>query len=204
MNNNIEILVIDDNFEENEPLAIGLREEFSNVRIFSSSKEAQTYIFENLSKKFIIILDLLFRKNDLNGKEILSELRKTSQNIPIIIRTAYADQEQWTDYKDFIDKHVFAFFSRSASDYDEVLRKVKEAAVLLNAQIGTALEEWINLHEEEIKERPYMVFKNGNSYSLNQILHEIRMQTPLGKEFEKGISMLTIELITRNKEKLHD
>jgi len=69
-------------------------------------------------------------------------------------------------------------------------------------QVRTALEEWINLHEADIREKPYLISRNGKNYTLNEILHEIRMQTNIGKEIEKNIIMLTIDLLARNKERL--
>jgi DNA-binding NtrC family response regulator len=204
MNQNIEIIVVDDNVTNDDPLMIVLQEEFSKVHLFTTSGKAWQFISQNLTKKFVIILDLQFPKNEMKGKEVLEEIRKISKTIPVIIRTAYADQEEWRDYINYIDKQVFAFFSRSGSDYDQVVEKVKEAAALLDAQVETALEDWINLHKEDIKNKPYLIAKNGKTYTLNDMLNEIRMQTLFGRQIEKDILMLTIDLIARNKEKLRD
>ncbi len=135
MNHNIEIIVADDNLTDDDPLMIFLQEEFSEVHPFTKSAEAWQFVSQNLTKKFIIVPDLQFPKNDMKGKEVLEEIRKISKTIPVIIRTAYADQERRRDHINYIDKQVSAFFDRAGSDYDEVGEKVKEAAALLDAQV---------------------------------------------------------------------
>jgi len=200
MNFNIEIIVVDDNFDDDEPIVILLKEEFENVKVYKRSDEAKDYILHNLTKKFIVILDLNFPKGESNGRDVLKEIRWITENIPIIIYTAKPD-EQWVAFKNFIDKKVFAFCDKAA-DLDEIIEKVRNAAKMIQYQVASELEEWINIHHEEEKEKPYMISKDGKSHSLKQLLTEIRKQTPLGKEIEKDIVMLTIDLLARNKEKL--
>ena len=47
-----------------------------------------------------------------------------------------------------------------------------------------------------------MVSSSGESYTLEEVLKEIRLQTDFGKEITKNINKLTIDLLMRNKEKL--
>jgi hypothetical protein len=54
------------------------------------------------------------------------------------------------------------------------------------------------------REKPYLLTRSGQSYSLNQILQEIRLQTEFGKGMERNILNLTIDLLARQKEQLTD
>ena len=201
MNSDIEIIVVDDDFDDEYPTVVLLREEFENVKVYKKSDEAKDYILHNLTKKFIVILDLNFPKGESTGSDILEKIRFITENIPIIIYTAKPDGELWGTFKNFIDEKVFAFCDKAA-DLDEIIGKVRDAAKMIQYQVASELEEWINIHSEEEKEKPYMISKDGTSHSLKQLLTEIRKQTPLGKEIEKDIVMLTIDLLARNKEKL--
>ena len=45
---------------------------------------------------------------------------------------------------------------------------------------------------------------SGRSYSMNDILESIRMQTEIGVTFEKNLLKLAIELFSRQKLKMDD
>jgi hypothetical protein len=47
-----------------------------------------------------------------------------------------------------------------------------------------------------------MITVNGEQYTLNDLLRLIRLEDPIGKEIEKDLIMLTIDLLLRQKEKL--
>ena len=64
--------------------------------------------------------------------------------------------------------------------------------------IEKALEEYAqNVYQ---KDTPIIV--SNKSYSVNQILEEVRQRTPFGIQFMQDIISLTIDLISRNKRKL--
>ncbi len=103
MNSDIEIIVVDDDFDDEYPTVVLLREEFEKVKVYKKSDEAKDYILHNLTQKFIVILDLNFPKGESTGSDILEKIRFITENIPIIIYTAKPDGELWGTFKNFID-----------------------------------------------------------------------------------------------------
>ena len=86
----------------------------------------------------------------------------------------------------------------------EMIDELLKADSYINNDISSALEEWINAHSQEQKEKPYLVLADGKQLTLNDIQKEIRLQTPIGMHFSKNLLKLTIDLISRNKEQLND
>lgn len=69
-------------------------------------------------------------------------------------------------------------------------------------QVTYALIDWIKNHSCDEREKPYLIQKNGKSYTLNEILKEIHNNTSLGKSFVTGVIKLAIELLIKNIKKL--
>jgi hypothetical protein len=67
-----------------------------------------------------------------------------------------------------------------------------------------AIDEWVESNPDERRNIPYIATSDGKSYTLNEILDEIRHETTVGKEFTNNLLKLTVDLVSRNKEKLHD
>ena len=49
-----------------------------------------------------------------------------------------------------------------------------------------------------------MITASGKTYTLRNILSEVREQTETGRQLEKNLMMLTIDLLLREKETLQD
>jgi hypothetical protein len=111
--------------------------------------------------------------------------------------------EDKESFADLINNRAYAFLNKNAST-EEIIRKLKEAYNYIDNNISIALEEWILCHSEEQKQKPFILTVNDRQLSLNELLYEIRMQSTIGKSFSKKLSKLTIDLLTRNTEKLDD
>ena len=70
-------------------------------------------------------------------------------------------------------------------------------------EIETALEQWILSQPNEKRGEQY-VTAYGKTYTMNEILTEIRNQTDFGKKIVRNIITLTIELIARGKKQLNN
>lgn len=102
------ILIIEDDYTQNNVLANFLRNESYEVFSAYTIKEAQTYMLEPLH---LVILDVMLP--DGNGLDFLKELRQKSQ-VPVIVLTALDDeftQLQTFDLKadEYVDKPVSPF-----------------------------------------------------------------------------------------------
>lgn len=199
---NAKILFIEDDLDfKNDPLIIEIKEEFQEVSFYDNSAEALAFIEENISSKIIIMLDLAFPPNQPDGHKILNSIRELSFLIPIIIFSGRPEETE--PFADLINNRAFAFIKKDSSS-QEIVNKLIEADDYLNSDVSTALEEWINTHSDNDKNKPFMKSLDGTTLSLNDILFEIRQQTETGKNFSKNLLKLTIDLISRNKEQFND
>ena len=64
------------------------------------------------------------------------------------------------------------------------------------------LDLLFSIQKDEDKNIPIYISSDGNSFSLNEILHEIRTQSEIGKSFSRKLNELTIDLLLRKKENL--
>jgi DNA-binding NtrC family response regulator len=195
---NVNIIIIDDELDlEDDPLVFELNQIYNSVNILHTPDEGIEFVKNNLNQKNIVLLDYRFTADTHNGSFVLDEIRKVSKSIPVILWTANADKIN--EYVEIINNQVFAVMAKAP--YEPLLEKIKEAEILLNSSIEGALEEWI-LIQEENQDQPYMITVNGEQYTLNDLLRLIRLEDPIGKEIEKDLIMLTIDLLLRQKEKL--
>jgi len=65
------------------------------------------------------------------------------------------------------------------------------------------LKKWILNHPDDELTIPYLAMGN-KSYTLTDLLYEIENETEVGKDIEKSMVGLTIDLLTRGKEKLKE
>ena len=78
---------------------------------------------------------------------------------------------------------------------------VNKAFNNLKNSLDNTIEDWIISNESD-KDKPIYFTSSGESYTLNEILKEIRLQTPIGKEFSSKLNSLTIDLLLRKRENL--
>jgi len=198
------IVIIDDDKALNNPdsgLMIELNMNFESIQFFYNQEDGLEYIENNLDKRIIVLLDLGFPSGTPSGHEILESIREVSFLIPVLIWSGVDEDKE--SFADLINNRAYAFLNKNAST-EEIIRKLKEAYNYADNDISIALEEWIVAHSDEQKGKPYLLTVDGRQLSLNELLNEIRMQTSTGKYFSKNLSKLTIDLLTRNKEKLDD
>ena len=198
------IVIIHDDLSEDDPLIDELsnRYQAENVILIKESQKGLDYVLNNLTQKIIVILDLKFKANEISGVKVFEDIRKQTSLVYIIIWTANNLNEVTSeDLVKFINNDALAFIS-STDDYTKVLEHVEKAAHELDSRVASVIEQWISARPSEEKDKPYITSSDGKSYTLSELLHEIRHQTSFGKEIEKNILLLAIDLLTRGKEKL--
>ena len=199
---NTKVIIIDDDKSITEGgLYIELGQEFEEIQFFEDPGKGIAYIQEHLSEKMLVLLDLSFPQNFPDGDSILESIRKLTHLLPVIIWSGV--NEDKSVYTSLINNRAFAFIPKNASS-EEIVTKLKEAHEVGNEDISRALEEWIDLHPEEELNKPYIITIDNKQFTLNDVLKEIRLQTPTGRKFTKNLNKLTIDLITRNIENLND
>lgn len=201
----IKIVVMHDDLNEKDPLLVELGGKYGqkNVIFKRKSKEGLDYVLNNLSQKIIVILDLKFKANELSGVEVFEEIRQRTSLIYIIIWTASNLAEVKSEnLVKFINNDALAFV-HSTEDYTRILQLVEKAAHEMDVRVASVIEQWICSRPKEERNKPYIKYTNGKTYTLSDILNEIRQQSSFGKEVEKNILLLAIDLLTRGKETLN-
>ncbi|GAB2625822.1 hypothetical protein GCM10027035_21980 [Emticicia sediminis] len=206
MENSTKILVIDDLLKDNAPLIVYLKERYGDENIirFKQSREGLDYVKDNLSQKMVIILDWEFGKGEMQGIDVFDEIRKETSLIYIIVNTAKAFSDiPSLDLKKLINNDAMAIIDKT-DGYKKTLEFVDKAIHQLDSRLDSVLEQWVNRHSEDERIKPFIATRSGEVYNLNDLLSEIRQKTELGKDMEKKMIYLTIDLLARGKEKIND
>jgi cell division inhibitor SulA len=194
INDNFLFIIIDDNVTAKRPLLIEAKEKYGNehVKLFNKKKDADgtpdeglTYILKNLGK-------------GINGFEMLKKIREKSGLVFFIFTTGQKEKisfEQWTE---LVNTDAL-FFIQNTELPKEKLDLVDKALRQMETRIDCTMESWIAALDEEDRKKPIMASRQGQQWSFDDILREIREHTNEGTRIEKNIITLTLDLITRGK-----
>lgn len=197
----VTFVVIDDTISiKDHSLLDTLEDKGFKVSFFLKPEDGLDFITNNLELNMIVLLDIQFSGTDKeNGHSILKKINEKSELIPVILWSGINETEE--RFSDFINNNAFGFISKSSS-IQEALILINKALNFLKTSLDNIIEDWI-IAKDGDKDKPIYVTSDGHSYTLNDILAEIRLQTNVGKDFSKKLNSLTIDLLLRNKEKLN-
>lgn len=197
------ILIIEDNLKfKEDALVWELKAKYGNKNVvfITNPKEALSFLEKNLDKNIIVLLDIEFPDNEMDGHGILAKIREFSSLIPVILWSGI-DESQET-FSDFINNNVFWFVTKT-TNIEHTMSVFEAAERYFKTNLDNTIEDWIILKDDD-KDKPVYFTSDGKSYSLNDLLLEIRTQTDIGKSFARKLNELTIDLLLRQKEKLND
>ena len=190
------IVIVDDELKNNHPLIVKLGQIFEKVILFKKASDAIANIRECLGDRIIMILDLRLSGAE-TGSKALTALRECSYQIPVIIWTAV--DEKTVEFFDLINLKTYAIRDKDEST-ENMLALVRKADADMSYALSNALERWISAQPGD-HDAIYAVATNGESYSLNKMLQEVRKDTAKGKEFTQDLVNLTIELMKKEEKK---
>lgn len=190
------IFIVDDELKSNHPLIVKLGQFFSEVRLFKKSSDAMVQVAESLGSRIIMILDLRLSGGE-TGQASLAALRELSYQIPVIVWTAVDEKSE--EFFDLINLKTYAIRDKAES-IENMVKLVREADGDINYALSNALERWIMAQPGDHNEI-FAVASNGESYSLNDMLNEVRKDTAKGREFTQDLVNLTIELMEKEEKK---
>lgn len=197
---NANIIFVDDDIKfKDDPIIEETKEVFERVDFFENSNDAMGYIQANLNSKLIVVLDLAFTSNMPDGHETLEKIRELTYLVPVIIWSGCEEEKE--KFVDLIKNRAFAYIKKSAS-INDLMDTIMGAYNNMNSDINYAIEEWIKVHPHDAMNKPFFTSSDDNTYTLSDILKEIRLQTPFGIDISQKINKLTIDLLMRNKETL--
>lgn len=186
------VYIVDDELKKNHPVCVKLEQIFSEVKLFKKASEAITKIKESLGDKIILLLDLKLSGGE-DGYRTLAALRELSYQIPVIVWTGL--DEKTSEFFSLINLKTYAIRDKVES-IDNMVELVKQADADMTYSLSNALERWI-MAQPGNHDDIFAVSTGGESYSLNQMLDEVRKDTPKGKEFTQDLVNLTIELMEK-------
>ena len=207
MSTPIKIVVIHDGLiPKVDPLLVELQIKFGSNEVahFENSNEGLDYVLENINQKMIVILDMNFSKDELTGLQVFKNIRDKTSLIYIILITADEVIKIKNEDLIFLINHDAFALESVTTDYTKIISLVENASHKLDARVDAVLEDWITKQSEEKRAKPYLKTKDGKTYSLDDILESIRKQTAIGKQMERNILKLAVDLLTRQKTKLDD
>ncbi len=190
------IFIVDDELKSNHPLIVKLGQFFSEVRLFKKSSDAMAQVAESLGNRIIMILDLRLSGGE-TGQTSLAALRELSYQIPVIVWTAVDEKSE--EFFDLINLKTYAIRDKAES-IENMVKLVQEADADINYALSNALERWI-MSQPGNHDDVFAVATNGESYSLNDMLNEVRKDTAKGREFTQDLVNLTIELMEKEEKK---
>lgn len=201
------VVVIHDDITEMSPIIVMLRDKYGtdNVPLFKHSKEGLDFVLENLGRKMVVLLDKNFEgRKEMSGIEVFRKIREQTCLVKIILISAdRLDSLDESSLKTLVNNDLFRIESFT-SDYTQILNLVDEAVESLDLRIDAIIEDWIVRHPKDKREQVLLRSKDGRSFSMNEILEEIRKETEIGVSFRKNLLKLAIELFGRQKLKLND
>lgn len=186
------VYIVDDELNNNHPIRVKLEQFFSEVKLFKKASDAITTIKESLGDKIILLLDLKLSGGE-SGYRTLASLRELSYQIPVIVWTGL--DEKTSEFFSLINLKTYAIRDKVEST-DNMVELVKQADTDMTYSLSNALERWI-MAQPGNHDNIFAVSTGGESYSLNQMLDEVRKDTPKGKEFTQDLVNLTIELMEK-------
>ncbi len=194
-----EIVIIDDNIKNTDPLPRTLSKSFPSaiIKNFADAEEGSNYILSNLTKKIIVFLDCRF-DSGIQGIEALKRIREKTSLVYIIMMSANQLLQLEEESVKFMVNHRGVFFIRN-TEIEKATELVTKINYLMDTKLDCVLEQWILNHPEELLNKPYITTSDKGVMSLNDVLVEIRNQSDFGKTLERNLMVLTIDLFTRGK-----
>ncbi len=200
----VQILIIHDDMSENDPLIITLKEKYGdeNVKLEKRSSKGLSYIHNHLTSKLIVLLDFDLGQGEPHAPEVIEKIREETSLIYVIIITA----KQFSSISHealikFINNEALGII-QSTADIKDVVSLVDKAAHELDTRVDCVLEQWIAKRPKEEREKPYLTTRSGETYTLDDLIIEIRKETELGQRMERGILQLAIEQLTNGDRQL--
>ena len=198
------LVFIDDNMREgtDNPFvrAIGKIKEEAKLSVFVDPQEGLDFVLENLNSRMIVFLDCKFDGYGLQGINVLKKIREKTSLLYIVMMSANAiSQISGLDIIEMINEDFIWFFDRNNGTVKDACNLIDRIKNLWTTRFDCVLEQWLVRHPEDNGKEAYSEAAAGKSYTWDDILRELRLQTPVGKSFEQKLNEYYIYQINRSK-----
>lgn len=189
--NKFHIIVVDDTMGEKDPFVVELKLEFqqeATVEYFNNVDGAMSFIDAHMSERMILIMDCRFGSVWQGIDAVLKLREKTALIYVIMISANNASQLSNADIISLINTDNVFFIKNT--DIDGAKERVNQIRGLWNSRFDCVLEQWLLRHQEA---KDMVVYQKGQKgYTWSQLLGEVRLQTPVGREFERVMNQYCI------------
>lgn len=198
--NKFHIIVVDDTMGEKDPFIVELRLDYqktANVSYFTKVDDAMMFVDEHMSERMIIIMDCRFG-SVWQGVDAVMKLReKTSLVYVIMISANNVNQLSSNDIMSLINTDNIYFIKNT--DIAGAKEKIDKIQSLWKVRFDCVLEQWLIRHPEDNSKEAFSEVSTGKTYTWEDILVELRKQTPVGKSFEQKLNEYYIYQLNRSK-----
>ena len=196
-----EILIIDDHMSLHDPFVRSIRKNRPEavVTVLDDAGKGVEYISNDLRKKVVVFLDCRF-DSGIQGVDALRRIREKTSLVYIVRMSANPLSQMEEETLKAMINHRGIFFI-SNTEMDKALELIEKIEYLMDSKVDCVLEQWIMDRDDIVSNEPYIIV-GGVEYSLRDILDEIRLQTPFGKEVEKKMVRLAVHLLQNKKASL--
>lgn len=198
------IVFIDDNLSVDEPFVQNIRKHYKGAdykHVFQNPDEGLKYVLENLNNKMIVFIDWNFSGYKKKGIDLLKEIRKKTSLLYIVMMSA---NQLRTDIPldsivEMMNEENFFYLDRSNDDFESVVAIINKIRTQWSTKFDCVLEQWLIRHPEDNYKEAYSETSTGKTYTWENILVELRKQTPIGKAFEQKLNKYYIDQLNRSK-----
>ena len=191
------IVFIDDNFTEMSPLVQTLDIEFPRAdvsHVYQEPEKGVEFVLNNLDKRMIVFIDWNYRGTSVKGIKHLRTIRERTSLLYIIMMSANQVQQNLqvknSDIVEMMNEENFYYFDSSINDNQDAVQLVKTIIGKWESRFDCVLEQWLIRHHEDKKK--LAMRQDGIDYTWEDILKQVRMQTKIGREFERRANQSTI------------
>ena len=201
---NYKLVFIDDNMREgnDNPFvrSIGKFKKEADISVFTDPEKGLNFVLENLNNKMIVFVDCKFDGYGLQGINILKQIREQTSLLYIAMMSANAiSQIAGLDIIEMINEDYIWFFDRNNGTVTDACNLIDKIRKLWTTRFDCVLEQWLIRHPEDNGKEAFSEASTGKSYTWADILVELRLQTSVGKSFEKMLNEYYIYQLTHSK-----
>ena len=185
--NMFHIIIVDDTMGEKDPFVINLKLDYADeaeVTYFENVESAMAFVDNHMSERMIIFMDCKFG-SVWQGIDAVLNLRKKTALVYVVMMSANPmNQLKSSDLAALINTENIFFIKNT--DEEGAKEKIDKIRAIWKSRFDCILERWLIRHSEISDKEAFS--QSGKRYTWKDILHEIRLQTEIGKAMEQMVN----------------
>lgn len=204
LDDNFKVVFIDDNFSEHEPLVQAVRKNYPSAdykHIFKNPKEGLEFVLSNLDSKMIVFIDWNFDTYREKGIDLLKAIRQKTSLLYIVMMSAnkLGSDIPLEEVIYMMNEENFFYLDKNAGVFETSKIIIDKICSHWKKDFDCILEQWLVKHPEDNYKEAYSEISTGKKYTWFDILKELRLQSPVGKDFENKLNEYYIYQLKRSK-----